>query len=154
MVDSEGVLSGAAVSRNGILKVVNARSTPTDPLECVVGETVNAFFVSVFVIGATGAALVGSVNWFISKIRAGQTVGDLPVPGEVGPSDIRNQVFHEEKGLAGSGDGTPMAFKGVIVVPKIYRRCRAGDEFHISLKSNDATVDATFCVKAIYKSFS
>ncbi len=155
VVDSEGELAGGIKSVTPILEVVNARTTPFKPTEAVVGETVNGIFVSIFIIGATGAPLNGALNWYIAKARQGQdSTNDFPQPGNTGVAAIRNQIFHEEKGLAGSGDGTPMAFKGVIVVPKAMRRQRDGDQFFLALQSQDMTNNATFCVKTIYKTFS
>ncbi len=154
IVDAEGALTGAATSRTPIGITVEVPTSPYKPGDLMVGSTVNGIFLSLFIIGATGAPLVGSLNWYIAKIRAGQDpVTDLPLPGSTGVSEIRNQIFHEEKGLAGSGDGTPMAFKGVIAVPKGMRRMRSGDQFIVAIRSLDATVDATFCLKAIYNSY-
>ncbi len=155
IVDVSGALTGGASSVFNISKVVNARSDPFDPTECVVGENVNGIFLSVFVIGATGAPLNGPIDWYIAKARNAQNiVSDFPNPQATGISPMRSQIFHEEKGLAGSGDGTPMAFKGVIVIPPGMRRQRDGDQFFLKVRSEDATSDAQFCVKAIYKSFS
>ncbi len=154
IIDSEGALSGGAISTTPIGTAVTVRSAVFNPEELALGENVNGFFISVFIIGATGAPLNGSIDWYIAKLRGGQTIGDLPAPNNAGISELRNQIFHQEKGLAGSGDGTPMAFKGVIAVPKGMRRTRSGDQYVIALSSGDATNDATFCIKAIYKSFS
>ncbi len=154
VVDAEGALSGGVTSFTRIGDAVVTRSGTFNPTEIEVGEIVNGFYISVFVIGSTGAPLNGSINWYIIKTRAAQTVAEIPVPSSVGTSDIRNQIFHQEKGLAGSGDGTPMAFKGVIVVPKGMRRTRAGDRYEIVLQSIDGTNDAQFCIQAIYKTFS
>ncbi len=152
IIDVEGALSAAAVSDSIIATSVGSVSTPMVPGECSVGSKINAFFITLFVIGATGAPLTGSINWFLMKTHQGQT--SLPVPGNTGISFLRNQIIHEEKGLAGSGDGTAMAFKGVIVIPRGMRRMREGDAWHIRLNSLDATSDATFCLKSIYKNFS
>ncbi len=151
VVDSEGVWTSAA-SRTDLAKVVNARTTPFDPLECEVGETVNGIFLSIFAIGDTGAPVAGSVNWYICKIRSGQGA-TTPLAGSTGTSDFRNQIFHEEKGVPGSGDGTPMVFKGVVVIPKGFRRMREGDFFAIIANTTTAS-QVNFCIKAIYKSFS
>ncbi len=152
IIDTEGVLAGGAVSDNKIANAVPNVGTSFVPGDIRVGGTINGFFISVFVIGATGAGAVGSLNWFLIKIHTGQ-VAIMPVPGNTGVSELRNQIIHEEKGLSGSIDGTPMAFKGVIVVPKGMRRMRAGDEWFIRLQSQDATNNAQFCIKAIYKSY-
>ncbi len=155
IIDSSGALSGGATSVNVIASTVNSRADPFNPVELVVGETVNAFFLSVFIIGSTGAPINGQIDWYIAKSRANQNpVNDFPNPQATGISPVRNQIFHEEKGLAGSGDGTPMAFKGVVVIPRGMRRVRDGDQFFIKIRSEDATNDAQFCIKAIFKSFS
>ncbi len=155
IVDSEGSLSAAAVSTNGICFTVTTKNATLNPIEVTTGEKVNAIFISLFLIGATGAGNTGSLNWYIAKKHFGQnTVSDFPDPGQTGVSPLRNQIIHEEKGLAGSLDGTPMAFKGVIVIPRGMRRMREDDEFFIKIKSTDATTDSQFCLKAIYKSFS
>ncbi len=152
VIDTEGtLLSTGAASVNTICQAVANVSSTFNPIEVRVGAKVNGFFLSIFIIGATGAPIVGSVNWYIIKLHDGQSA---PQPGETGISKVRNQIFHEEKGLAGSGDGTPMAFKGVIAVPRGMRRMREGDQFQILLSLNAiASGDATFCLKAIYKDF-
>ncbi len=154
VVDVEGALSGGTTSDVPLSATVESRATPFNPIECVIGETVNGIFLSIFIIGATGAGQAGSLNWYIGKSRAGQTIASFPAPALTGASDLRNQIFHEEKGLAGSADGTPMAFKGVVVIPRGMRRMRSGDQFFVKLRATDNINDVNFCVKAIYKSFS
>ncbi len=119
VVDTEGALliGGSDVP---IAVAVDTPTTPFKPGDIVLGSNVSSFYLSIFFIGSTGAPVVGSVGWYIAKIRGGQTVADLPNPSNTGTSQLRNQIFHEEKGLVGSGDGTAMAFKGVIRVPRIY----------------------------------
>ncbi len=153
IVDNQGGLSGGIVSVIPIVVTVNQDSPVFNPAEVKLASTVNAFFVSVFVIGATGAPLNGAIDWYIYKRRGGQSNADFPDPGNTGTSNVRNQIIHEEKGLAGSGDGTAMAFKGVIVIPRGMRRMREGDEWFMKLKSTDATSDAQFCTKYIFNSF-
>ncbi len=153
ILDSEGQLTGGATSANDIaFAVPNVDTTTFKPGDIRVGGKVNAFFISLFVIGATGGPVNGSVNWYLMKIHEGQDAV-LPIPGQTGTSKVRNQIIHEEKGLVGSGDGTAMAFKGVIAIPRSMRRFREGDKWRISINSIDATTDAQFCLKVIYKSF-
>ncbi len=154
VIDSEGALAGAANSVNVILQAVQATGSPFVPGDVKFSATVNAFFLSIFNIGATGSGQDGSINWYIAKAHAFQdATTDFPDPGNTGSSALRNQIFHEEKGLAGSADGSPMVFKGVIVVPKGMRRIRQGDSFFIKLRSTDATNNVNFCIKAIYNEF-
>ncbi len=151
IIDSEGDLSGANTSFN-ILAVgkPNVDASTFVPGDIRTGSKINAFFISVFMIGATGTGTTGSLNWFLQKTRPGQSAS---TPGNTGISAIRSQIIHEEKGLSGSVDGTPMAFKGVIVIPKGMRRMGEEDQWILALRSTDAVNDTHFCVKAIYKSF-
>ncbi len=151
IIDSDGALAGGGNSVNDIATAVPNVGATFVPVEVRVGATINAFFLSIFIIGASGSGLSSSLNWYIIKTHGDQTT--LPTPGFTGNSDVRNQIFHEEKGLAGSADGTPMVFKGVIMVPRGMRRMREGDKFIIVLRNGDSTNDANFCVKAIYKSY-
>ncbi len=151
IIDSEGALTAGGSSFTPIATAVpNVDATTFVPGNIRVGATINGFFLSVFMIGATGTGLSGSLNWILQKIHADQTADN---PGLTGTSEKRNQIIHEEKGLAGSADGTPMVFKGVIAVPRGMRRMREGDQWFVALRSTDATADANFCVKAIYKSY-
>ncbi len=152
ILDTSGALTGGGNSVSTIaVGVPNVDSGTFQPGDIRTGGTINGFFISVFVIGATGAPLTAPIDWFLGKFHDGQVAH--PTPGSTGTSKLRNQIIHEEKGLAGSGDGTPMVFKGVIAVPRGMRRMREGDEWRLVLRSADMTVDATFCVKAIYKSY-
>ncbi len=153
VVDTNGVLvsAGTAVVVPISVAVPNVDTTTFKPGDVRVGGTVNGIFLSIFVIGATGAPIGGPINWYIVKTRAGQA--NTPVPGNTGISEIRNQIFHEEKGLAGSGDGTAMVFKGVIAIPRFMRRMREGDQIQIILNTQGASADADFCLKAIYNSY-
>ncbi len=154
VVDSEGVLTGAASSTTDIANAVVTRNAVFNPVEVEVGEQINGVFVSIFNIGASGVGANGSINWYVGKRRGGQSLSDFPAAGQTGVSNVRNQIFHEEKGLAGSQDGTPMAFKGVIVIPKGMRRMREGDVIFFRFRSTDATNDVNFCLKSIYNSYS
>ncbi len=152
VLDSGGGLTDVT-SSVPISQVVNARAAVFDPVEVVLGETIKYIFLIINIIGATGAGVTGPVDWYIAKQRSGQSVGVFPDPGNTGQSNLRNQIFHEEKGVPGSADGTPHVFKGVIKVPPIYQRQRDSDQFVIRLKMSTGDT-GVFCVKAIYKSWS
>ncbi len=155
VVETEGNVVASSRSLVPLGDAVITRSTPFNPVEIELGEKVNGIFLSVFAIGSTGAGQSGAIQWYIAKLRAGQNPStDFPAPQLVGTSEVRSQIFHQEKGLAGSADGTPMVFKGVIVVPKHMRRMREGDQFFFAINNTDPTNGVNFCVRAIYKSFS
>ncbi len=153
IVDAEGGINGVTNNTVIFARARNVRADPFDPTEVLVGSTINGIFITVFAIGSTGAPVQESVNWFLFKQRTGQA-GSIPLAGETGVSTVRNQIFHEEKGLVGSGDGTAMAFKGVIAIPKGMRRMREGDELKLLIRTNSATAgEANFCAKVIYNEF-
>ncbi len=150
ILDSEGALTTNTPSTNPIAVTVVQDSDPFKPGDIVLGSKIFAFFITVFIIGSTGAPIAGSQSWLLGKLHSGQA--GLPAPSNVGTSPIRNQVIHQEKGLVGSGDGTAMAFKGVIKVPKGMQTMREGDQWQIRVENTD-TVNTNFCMRAIYKSF-
>ncbi len=153
IIDTTSVLTGGLPVQTTFANAVASRSDPFQPADLVIGETFNGIFVSVFVIGSSGTVPPSAIDWFIIKIHSGQA-GSIPNGGQTGTSELRNQIIHEEKGLSGSGDGTPMAFKGVIVIPKGMRRMREGDEWRLVVQSlSQGAVDLNVCVKVIYKSY-
>ncbi len=150
----DGALTGGLTSTTPIVDAIATAPDPFDPSKIKFGRSIFGFFLSIFIIGATGAPVTRAQDWYIAKLRSGQVASaDFPVPGATGVSSTRNQIFHEEKGLVGSGDGTAMVFKGVIKVPKGMQRMREGDQFFIKMRNADAAVDATFCIKAIFNSY-
>ncbi len=154
IIDSDGGLTGGIKSVNVIANSVITRNATFNPNEVELGSHIYGFYISLFMIGASGSGVGPSQNWYIAKARAGQDPStDFPSPGSTGAAKLRSQIFHEEKGLVGSADGTPMAFKGVVVVPKGMQRVRDGDQIFIAINSSDAVNDANFCLKAIYKEF-
>ncbi len=152
ILDVEGVVTGGIGTLAPIAVAVPNVDTGTfKPGDIRVGGTINGFFISLFAIGTSSAAVNGAIDWFLIKLHDQQTA---PSPAQTGVSMIRNQIVHEEKGLVGSGDGTAMVFKGVVAVPKGMRRMREGDQWLISLRAaNQGANDVQFCIKSIYKSY-
>ncbi len=153
IVDSSGGLVGATSSVNDIAVAVNTLPGVTVPNNVMVGSTINAIYLSVYILGDTGGA-GGTVNWILFKNPANLMAGgDLPIPGNTGVASNRRFIFHEEKGLFPSLDGTPMIFKGWIKIPPRFRRMGDDDKWQVILRTQ-GTDTANFCVQAIYKSYS
>ncbi len=123
------------------------------------GSTVNGMFLSMFFIteGGEVANEVPLVDWYIIKNPgfSFQTTFDatnLPTPGAQGDHDNKRYILHTEKGLAGGGDasltGVPMVFKGVIKLPRSFKKMNANDRIMLCARANFAT---KFCTQAIYK---
>ncbi len=151
ILDIEGVWTSAASESVIAVAVPNVDTTTFKPGDIRVGGKINGIFFSVFAIGDTGAPVAGSVNWYFVKKHTGQGAS-TPIAGQTGTSPMRNQIIHEEKGVPGSGDGTPMVFKGVIAIPRGMRRMREGDSWSIIANTTTAS-QVNFCIKAIYKSY-
>ncbi len=118
--------------------------------ECEQGSSIGALYLSIFVLGDTGSSS-DLADWYLYKNPGGQwTTGQLATPGNTGGSKMRRFIFHEEKGIFATQDGTPMVFKGVIKIPPRFRRCGEDDTWNLKLLSPGT---ATFCVKCIYKEY-
>ncbi len=149
VVDASGVLVAATVSTTPILTAAAARNVAV-PAAVAIGAKVSSFFVSIFVLGDTGASS-NLVDWYIWRNPRNQVIaGNTPAPGNTGISPVRNFIIHEEKGLFASQDGTPMVFKGVIKVPKHMQRVADGDTWQIRILSPGT---ARFCIKVIFKDY-
>ncbi len=150
VIDSSGALVTGTVSINQIA-VAGRLSDATTPVTVTTGCNVGPIYLSVFVLGTTGGDS-GLVDWYLWKEPANliQTI-DEPTPGNTGISPLRRFIFHEEKGLAATQDGTPMVFKGVIKIPPRFRRMGDGDQIKLHLLSD---FPATFCIKSIYKEYT
>ncbi len=151
VIDVSGGTTGGTQSA---IELIQATRNPelTSPTNVNVGSTVGSIFISVFVLGTTGGSS-GLVDWFFWK-NAGNVfaVANIPDPGNTGINSLRRFIFHEEKGLAATQDGTPMVFKGVIKIPPRFRRMGENDKLEIRLLT-ETGFDAQFCVKAIYKEY-
>ncbi len=125
---------------------------------CPTGSTVNGFYMSFFAITEGGeiASEIPLVDWYAIH-NPGDAFGttfdanNLPTPGTTGLHKNKRFIIHEEKGLAGGGDvslaGVPMVFKGVISIPRKWRRIGQDDTFQIVGRANFNT---KFCIKTVY----
>ncbi len=153
VVDASGGTTGGTISTVPLAVAVRSLSSPVSPTEVTIGSTVSSIFVSVYILGTTGGSS-GLVDWYLWKTPGQTTTGvSIPDPGNTGIKSLRRFVFHEEKGLAATQDGTPMVFKGVIRIPPRFRRMGEDDAIQLKLLT-ETGFDAQFCVKAIYKQYS
>ncbi len=145
IVESTGNALAATNTEHSMAIAVDA--TTGLATDATVGSSIKSFFISLDFL--SDAAPTASTDWFLAKRHTGQAFADFPAPSGVGGHGMRNQVFHQEKALAGVADGgTPMSFKGVIRVPKGMQRMREGDVWFISSRMTNA---GKFCFRTIYK---
>ncbi len=155
VVELSGIL--AATTDTILLTAVTAVDSPALAVlqDVEKGCTINSIFISLFFYSEGGevANEVPLVDWYIWKNNANQSTGaEIPTPGATGANPLKRYILHQEKGLAGGGDasltGVPMVFKGVIKLPRTFKRMGLDDRIQIVGRSNFAT---KFCVQAIYK---
>lgn len=159
MVETSGIIAAGTntVIENITVAVESTTLAGIDQVER--GGSVNGIFLSLFFYteGGEVASEVPLVDWYIIKDQGGAmgTTFDskhLPTPGAQGGNINKRFVFHTEKGLAGGGDaslaGVPMVFKGVIAIPRGFRKHNMDDAIRVCARANFAT---KFCIQAIYK---
>ncbi len=151
IIDASGTTDGTTVSTIPLATAGIDRDT-TSPSIVPIGAKVSSMFISVFMLGSAGA-VSGLADWLIWKNPRGLiSAGNSPTPGNVGIQPVRNMVYHEEKGLVATEDGTPMVFKGVIKIPRHMQRVAEDDRWEIKIFTPTG-VTAQFCVKAIFKDY-
>ncbi len=151
VIDVSGTTDGANASVVPVVDVVDNPVTGS-PTQVAIGSRVGHMFISVFLLGSTGA-ISGLADWYLWKIPGGEVAGaDTPIPGNTGIFALKRFIFHEEKGLVTTEDGSPMIFKGVIKIPPRFRRAGQDDKFQIRIFTPTG-VTAQFCVKVIYKEY-
>ncbi len=133
------------------IELVEATDTPSLAVTKAVqtGSTVNGIFLTVEVVN-TGVAGVLANCYFLIMKNPG---GNLTIPGanQVGISDNKRYVFHQEMVMLQMVDNSNprTLFKGVVVIPKGYRRMGPNDEVVIRIFSPG--VEITGCIQAPYK---
>lgn len=145
VVDIETSLAAATNSKVTIVTATEVQAPTSSATACPIGATISSFFLSVFML-SSDATTSGFGNWYLIKLPGKETA--FPNPGATGLDDQVRFIFHEEKAILSTEDGTAMGFKGVIKIPPRFKRVGRGDEWAIVLRSSIA---AQFCIKAIYK---
>ncbi len=147
--DQQGGLTLGVVGSLPLIKTVDAPTlSQTDEVET--GSTVNGIFINLEVYATTAGALANAYM-YIWKNPGGNLI--RPSANAVGSNDNKKYVFHQEMVmLEKKVNGLPRTvFKGVVVIPKGYRRNGPNDITEIVLLSPGVDVD--FCMQAHYKEF-
>ncbi len=137
--------------------VILASDTPdlATTNEVQTGSTVNGIFLVVEAY-ATSSAALSNLYMAVWKNPGGNIT--LPNGNAVGASDNKRFSIHQEMVMlqkeptADALGGNPRTvFKGVIAIPRGYRRFAPNDSLIITLLSPGITTD--FCIQAHYKEF-
>ncbi len=151
VIDRQSALT-AGSGENTVL--VLSTDTPTLAVSntCETGSKVNGLFLIVEAtrVGTT-SDILANVYMHIAKNPGGNLT--MPAANAVGISDNKKYVFHQEMVmLQGTNAGNPRTlFKGVIAVPKLYRRNGPNDEIVLNVFVPGVAIN--YCVQAHYKEF-
>ncbi len=142
------ITAGTTESSNLILTSDTPDLATSNEVET--GCTVNGIFLVVEVV-ATSSAALSNVYMSITKNPGGNITA--PVPNVVGISDNKRFVIHQEMVmLQQQTNSNPRTlFKGVIVIPRGYRRFGPNDLLQISLLAPGVNIN--YCVQCHYKEF-
>ncbi len=118
--------------------------------EVAIGSTINGIFISCEVYARTASALA-NMYFSLNKNPGGNLT--LPNPNVVGLSDNKKYVIHQEMIMMERKiNGNPRTlFKGVIVIPRGYRRFGPDDRLTVVLLAPG--VDTDICIQSHYKEF-
>ncbi len=149
VVDKQSAIT-AGTAENQFL--VSAEDAPvlSDVDAVETGSTVNSIYLNVSAY-ATSEAALANVYMIVFK-NPGGSIGS-PIPNAVGASDNKRFVIHQEmRMLGGSTTEIPVTlFRGIIKIPRGYRRFGINDKLTIRLLAPGVNID--YCVQCIYKEY-
>ncbi len=149
VVDSQ---FGATLGTPAVTKVIDAVDAPVlgTTRQVETGCTVNGIYLGVEVYATTAGALANAYLMVFKNPGGNLT---LPEPNVVGGDDNKKYVIHQEMVmLEKQVAGNPRTlFKGVIAIPRGYRRFGINDLLQVSIFSPGVNLDV--CLQCIYKEF-
>ena len=149
VVDLQGAVAAGAQVQNAL---ITASDTPdlANVDEVQTGTTVNAIYLVIEIVATTSAAL-SNFYMMIYKNPGGNIAGFAP--NAVGSNDNKRFVIHQEMAMLQKQDGSNprTLFKGVVVIPRGYRRFAPNDVLELRFQSPGVAVD--FCFQCHYKEF-
>ncbi len=136
--------------------LANAVDSPvrTNSSQVETGSTVNAIFLSVEIV-ASEQDLTATPNFYFLIFKNPAANLSMGNGNNIGVDINKKWVFHQEMVMVNNvNGGTPRnAFKGVISIPKRYRRFGPNDQIAIQYFIPSTGITVTACVQAHYKEF-
>ncbi len=150
VIDNQGGLVAGTPAKVNIASAVDAPTLATAN-QVEVSSHINALFLNVQV-AATATAALANV-YMILYGNPGANIDDANIPNAnvVGTSDFKKMVFHQEMIMTEKNTtAIPRTlFKGVILLPRKFRRMGIGDKIAIQLFSPGVNFD--YCFQCIFK---
>ncbi len=149
VIDVQGATVAGTQSNNLISVGVDnpVQATTTD---CAIGSKVNGFFIVAEVYATTSVSLANCYFGLFKNVGGNLTNPPLNL---VGINDNKRYMIHQEMVmLQKQDDSNPRTlFKGVIAVPRGYRRIGPQDQWVVSFLAPGVNID--FCFQVHYKEF-
>ncbi len=132
--------------------LISATDTPAIGSTAAVetGSTVNGFFLVVEVV-ATSSAALSNVYLSVQKNPGGNLT--FQAPNVIGTDDNKRYVIHQEMVMVQrqTNSNPRTLFKGVIVIPRGYRRMGPNDTLTLQILAPGVNID--YCIQAHYKEY-
>ncbi len=118
--------------------------------EVETGSTVNGIFLSVEIV-ATSSAALPNAYLVVFKNPGGNLA--VPAANAVGSNDNKKYVIHQEMIMLQkqTGSNPRTLFKGIIKIPKVYKRFAINDLLQLTILTPGITSD--LCLQCHYKEF-
>ncbi len=149
--DVQSAIAAAGTEDTALIDTVDA-PVIGNTAEVETGSTVNGIFLVVECTRTgTTSDVLANVYMFVAKNPGNNLT--LPAPNVVGASDVKRYVIHQEMVmLQGTNAGNPRTlFKGVIAIPRGYRRNGPDDRLVLRILSPGVAIN--YCVQCHYKEF-
>ncbi len=151
VVDIQNALTAGTGRTEVIADTVDNPDT-TIPTQVETASTINGIFLTVEVT-RTGTTSDVLANFYIHIAKNPGNNLTMPEANAVGGSDNRKFIIHQEMVmLQGTNAGNPRTvFKGVIAIPRGYRR--NGIDDRLAIRFFSPGVNINYCFQSIYKEF-
>ncbi len=150
IVDKQGGLIAGTQVEEDVIVAVDSTVSTSNPFHVEKGCTVSSIFLNVQVSTTSSAALA---NVYMVVMKSPGDNINVPQGNAVGVSDERRFVIHQEMiMLERASLGIPRTlFKGVLRIPRGYKRFGIKDQLIIALLAPGVAMD--YCIQVIYKEF-
>ncbi len=150
VVDNQFAVAAAAVQDINLI-VADDQPDLAEPANVLTGSTVNGIFLSVEVVNTGTTGVLANAYMYVIKNPGGNIT--LPAANLVGVSDNKRFVIHQEMVMLQMIDNSNprTLFKGVIVIPRGYRRFAPNDLLVLRIFSPG--VELNGCIQCHYKEF-
>ncbi len=145
--------AGVVLNNQEIVIIAKSVDSPilANSNECEIGSTINGIFINAECY-ATSAAGLANVYFMVAKNPGNNLV--FPNPNVIGASDEKRFVIHQEMVMLNEVvKGNPRTlFKGVVVIPRGYRRMGPKDQIVIIVFAPGVNIN--LCIQTHYKEFN